>query len=315
MYGIALSVAACLRAGTRADVSWLVSAEGMVEGADRSGAVAFTPGGGRIGSIDQGPIDIKLSDFAGRWDTGRLVDIEISEVDALIAGVPTGGRARCLLVPADALPSRIWEIAVARKSFCLVCEMDDNQVSAIRLYEDDSIATAEEAIRRIWDSGTAGSAMAEGALVSVFRAVPQLVVVGESPIGNALTAIAGVLGWTGRIVGDAGSASGVIASLSALDKVVVAAHDLDLAGAALLAALESQVGYIGSVGSRRMQENRGDWLAYRGVTDLTRVHGPAGLDIGAATPEEVAVAILAEMIGAGGDPAGARAVEPGSPTG
>jgi xanthine dehydrogenase accessory factor len=104
------------------------------------------------------------------------------------------------------------------------------------------------------------------------------------------------LGWKVRVLADAGSAAGVIAALSPADKVVVAAHDLELAGSALLAALESAAGYIGSVGSRRMQENRADWLAYRGVTDLSRVHGPAGLDIGAETPGEIAVSVIAEAI-------------------
>jgi len=63
-----------------------------------------------------------------------------------------------------------------------------------------------------------------------------------------------------------------------------------------MAALDSDVGYIGALGARRMQENRADWLAYRGVTDLSRIHGPAGLDIGAETPAEIAVSILAEAI-------------------
>ena len=56
------------------------------------------------------------------------------------------------------------------------------------------------------------------------------------------------------------------------------------------------MGYIGALGSRRTQQARADWLAYRGVTDLERVHGPAGLDIGANTPAEIAVSILAEAL-------------------
>ena len=60
----------------------------------------------------------------------------------------------------------------------------------------------------------------------------------------------------------------MIAALAALDQLVVISHDDDLAGAALEAALSGPVGYIGGLGSRRTQQSRADWLAYRGVTDL-----------------------------------------------
>ena len=77
---------------------------------------------------------------------------------------------------------------------------------------------------------------------------------------------------------------------------MVASHDQELAGRALAAALDSDVGYIGALGGRRAQQARADWLAYRGYSDLSRIHGPAGLDIGADTPAEIALSILAEAV-------------------
>ena len=146
------------------------------------------------------------------------------------------------------------------------------------------------------DAGASGSTVTEDVITTVFTPVPALVVVGGGPVAEAVSANARLLGWRVQVVADSGAAAGVIAGLSGLDSVVVAAHDLELAGSALRAALGTEVGYIGALGSRRMQESRADWLAYRDVTDLSRVHGPAGLDIGARTPAEIAVAILAEAI-------------------
>ena len=47
---------------------------------------------------------------------------------------------------------------------------------------------------------------------------------------------------------------------------------------------------------RDLEGARADWLAFRGYTDLSRIHGPAGLSIGAKTPAEIAVSILAEAM-------------------
>jgi xanthine dehydrogenase accessory factor len=282
VYGIALSAAACLRAGTRADVAWLVEAHG-IRVDDWSEAVMFTPGGGRVGSLAGGVFDGRLADLAGRGETGRLVEIEIGEAEAVIAGTELGARARLLLVLARTLPAEVWDLAGARLPFTLVASLDDDRVTGFELTTDEE----------------AGPSVTEDRVVSVFRAVPELAVVGGGPVAEALQAMATTLGWKVRVFTDAGSASGVIAGLSRGDKVVIAAHDLELAGAALLAAIDSEAGYIGSVGSRRMQENRADWLAYRGVADLSRVHGPAGLDIGAETPGEIAVSVLAEAISLG----------------
>ncbi len=297
VYGIALSAAACLRAGTRADVAWLVEADGIAV-SDWSDAVMFTPGGGRVATLAGGVFDAQLADLAGRWDNGRLVDVELSDVDALIAGVDAGASARCLIVTAEGLPARVMDLAGARQPFCLVAQLSGDEVIGFELYTPDTLAGADEDVRRRFAEGPGPSMMVDDRVISMFIAVPEIAIVGSSPVVEALTEMAAALGWRTRVVTDVASAAGVIAGLSRADTVVVAAHDLELAGPALLAALESEAGYIGSVGSRRMQETRADWLGYRGVSDLSRVHGPAGLDIGAETPGEIAVSILGEAIAA-----------------
>jgi xanthine dehydrogenase accessory factor len=294
VYGVAITVAACLQSGTRADVAWLV-ATAELPVPDWSDALMLTPGGGRIGSLLGGALDGKLGDLTGRAKGGRLVDVEVTEVDALIAGLEGAGRVRCVLAPAETLPGAVWDLAMARERFCLVIRLDGDEVVGAEVYSEATATDAEPWVREAFARGP-GSVLSEETLVSTFSAVPQMIVVGAGDIAEALVALAGVIGWQPRLVGDLSVVSGLITPLSARDKVVVAAHDLELAGAALAAALESRAGYIGSLGSRKMQEDRADWLAYRGVTDLARVHGPAGLDIGAGSPGEIAVAIAAEAI-------------------
>jgi xanthine dehydrogenase accessory factor len=295
VYGIAMSVLACLRAGTRADVAWLVEVDGIRVG-DWSDVVMFTPGGGRVGSLGGGHFDGQLADSSGRRDAGRLVEVELSEVDALIAGIQAGARGRCLIVPADVLPPEVWELASERLPFCLVADLEGADVTGFELITMEAIGDADEEVRQRFASGAGSTLTGDGRIVSVFRAVPELAIVGRGPVAEAIAEMASMVGWRTRSVTEASSALGVIAGLSPADKVVVAAHDLELAGAALMAALESEAGYVGSVGSRRMQETRADWLRYRGVDDLSRIHGPAGIDIGAETPGEIAVSVMAEAI-------------------
>jgi xanthine dehydrogenase accessory factor len=74
-------------------------------------------------------------------------------------------------------------------------------------------------------------------------------------------------------------------------------HDPKLDEPALDAALRSEAFYVGALGSRRSHAARCRRLRERGLSaaDLARVHGPIGLDIGALSPAEIAVSILAEI--------------------
>lgn len=116
---------------------------------------------------------------------------------------------------------------------------------------------------------------------------PVLYVAGASPTAEALAALAGTLGFAVARDTEGGSPAGAVA-------VVVASHGGD-EPTAVRAALDAGVGYVGLVCSRR----RGEALLAElglGEPDLPRVHPHAGLDIGARTPPEVALAILADVV-------------------
>ncbi len=85
--------------------------------------------------------------------------------------------------------------------------------------------------------------------------------------------------------------------LDARAAVVTLTHDPKLDDPALLAALDSPVFYIGSLGSRRTHAKRVQRLREHGVGEdaIARIHAPVGLDIGARSPGEIAVSILAQV--------------------
>jgi len=161
----------------------------------------------------------------------------------------------------------------------------------------------------------------------VYGRPPRLVVVGAVDTGEALCAGARALGWHTVCVDARArfatpervpSAEEIVVAWPdeafaklALDRdtaVVVLTHDDKFDVPALAAALRSDAFYVGALGSRVAQANRRDRLLEAGLTleELAGLHGPAGLDIGAESPAETAVSILAEALavlsGRGGGP-------------
>lgn len=295
MYDVVLPVTACLRAGTRVDVAWAVEVSGLA-GRDPGGALVLTPGGGRIGSVLGGAATDQLADVATRAGRGRLVSVTVSDLEAQVAGLARGGTARCLVVPGDALPADLWPRLADREAVCLVSRLDGDDVVETSLFTADDIAAAGDEAERMFARGASDATVSGDAVVTVLFPVPKLVVVGGGPIAQAIAEAARPLGWNTAVGTDPATATGLIAGLAALDMVVVAAHDVEVAGPALEAALATDVGYIAGLGAPHMQQLRADWLAMRGASGAERVHGPAGLDIGARTPAEVAVSVLAEAL-------------------
>jgi xanthine/CO dehydrogenase XdhC/CoxF family maturation factor len=122
-----------------------------------------------------------------------------------------------------------------------------------------------------------------------------LLVVGDGPVSEALVPLAEQLGWRTTVVA---TLPEVAAALPSARAVVVTSHDDDVDAAAIGAALDAGVEYLGAMGSRGRQARRREWLLAHGVAEdrLAEIRGPAGLDIGADTPAEIALSILAELV-------------------
>ena len=101
-----------------------------------------------------------------------------------------------------------------------------------------------------------------------------------------------VVDWPNRLLDRIGG------ELGPRDAICVLTHDHKFDVPAVVAALRTKVGYLGAMGSRRTSADREARLRAEGVgdDDLARLMAPIGLDIGARTPEETAVAVCAEII-------------------
>jgi xanthine dehydrogenase accessory factor len=124
--------------------------------------------------------------------------------------------------------------------------------------------------------------------------VPHLVIVGDSPMARTLASLAGALGWRIDLIrGPDFTPEGA----DGRSMVVVATQGHDDEDV-LERAVAARPAYLGLVGSRRRGATVLGYLADRGVPQdqLDRVRVPAGLDLGRTTHQEIAVAILAELV-------------------
>jgi len=151
----------------------------------------------------------------------------------------------------------------------------------------------------------------------VYAPPPRLLVFGAIDTAEALCGSARALGWR-TIVADARARFATAARLPSADEIVVAwpeealqrvqpdhstavvvlTHDDKFDIPALKGTLETEAFYVGALGSRRNQARRRERLLEAGVPEdaLERISGPCGLDIGASTPGETALSILAEIL-------------------
>ncbi|MEP6624204.1 MAG: XdhC/CoxI family protein, partial [Acidimicrobiia bacterium] len=157
-----------------------------------------------------------------------------------------------------------------------------------------------------------------GVFIESFAASPRMIIFGAVDFTAALARVAKVLGYhvtvcdaravfatparfpmADAVVNDWPDRHlDAVEALGPRDAVCVLTHDAKFDVPAIVAALATDVGYLGAMGSRRTHDARMARLREEGVDDtaLARVMAPIGLDIGSRTPEETAISICAEII-------------------
>ena len=230
----------------------------------------------------------------------RLVTYGITDEMAFGVGLPCGGEIDVFVEPYRDDDGDVVLIVVAGDEI------------GEKLHDPD----LEQAARR---RGRSHVFEHEGRTVFADVSVPppRLFVYGAADTAEALCAAAKLLGWR-TIVADARPRFATAERIPSADEllvlwpdealaqvapdaataVVVLTHDDKFDLPLVRGALATEAFYLGWLGSRRNQERRRGLLLEEGVAeeDLARVSGPAGLDLGAGSPEETAVSILAEIL-------------------
>lgn len=207
----------------------------------------------------------------------------------------------------------------ARRAAVLVTDLGDGRDRVVR--EGDTVAgELGAAIERAFRTGLSGSVEAEGRTFFLNAHLPQprLVVIGAVHISQALAPMARIAGYPLEII-DPRTAfatpdrfpdvplhaewpQDVLARqpLDGYTALAAVTHDPKIDDFALKAALDARCFYIGALGSRKTHAKRVERLLAlgAGAEDIARIHAPIGVDIGAASPAEIAVAVLAEVIDA-----------------
>jgi xanthine dehydrogenase accessory factor len=196
-----------------------------------------------------------------------------------------------------------------------------------RSVERDALGQLDEGVSRIRRYGAGGEVMGADLAVYIqaFARAPRMVIFGAIDYSAETAKVASDVGYEVTICDArepfvssprfAAHAEVVVdwpdrymegRRLGPRDVVLVFTHDPKFDEPALVAALGSGAGYVGALGSRRTHRDRVERLREAGLDEheIERIHAPCGLDLGARTPSETAVSILAEVIAVRADRSG-----------
>lgn len=282
--------------------------------------------GNFAGSVSGGCVEAEVVLYGTEiHDENDVVSHEIffgvQDEDAWEVGLACGGSITVRVERLDAdLVTKVMRLRKDRIAFALVDGYDSNAKSIYKEGEaaDGHPAGFEEVVAVALRTDEPGTVELDGKrmFVEPFNPSPRLVIVGAVHIAQALVGFADKVGFEPHVVDPRDSWAsderfpGVTMhrewpeeafagiGIDARTAVVSLTHDPKIDDPALVAALASPARYVGALGSKRTHGKRVERLREDGVKvkDIKRIDAPVGLDIGAASPSEIALSIMAQVV-------------------
>jgi xanthine dehydrogenase accessory factor len=302
--------------GVRAATATVVETERSAP-RDPGAVLAVSERGDVAGSVTGGCVEPAVYEEAREVLAGegpRLRTYGIADEEAFEIGLPCGGTVHIFVDELDpGLVGPLAEAIEAERPVALAVPVSGPDIGTKRLVTPESGPDEARAMLARGETGLVGDLF-----VSSFAPRPQMYVFGAVDHAAAVARIGRFLGYRVTVC-DARSRFVTPERFPDVDQlvvdwpdrflesaptdertaIIVLTHDHKFDVPLLKAALRTPAAYIGAMGSRRTTEAREARLSEEGVSDeeLARIRAPIGLRIGARSPEEVAVAIAAELIG------------------
>jgi xanthine dehydrogenase accessory factor len=280
--------------------------EGLVLAAD----------GTRFGRLLHGVLDLDVAFLSDKLLRGSrdafTAGLWVCDQRAVESGFVCGGGVELLVQRLETVPAALWRAVEAGRPATVVTVCSGAAAGATAVVDDAGL----HGDQRLADLGldkllarNAGLVVSSARQQTIFTAgedllveviVPKinLVVVGGGELSRALCNQGELVGWSVRKVDGLETALDAIDRLGPNDIVLVRTHMPSLDTPVLAKALRQGVGFVGAVGSHHTQARRAARLRAERVPDewVANIHAPVGLDLGAASPAETAVAVVAEVL-------------------
>ncbi|WP_354003996.1 XdhC family protein [Pseudotabrizicola algicola] len=245
----------------------------------------------------------------------RLLTYGVSDDSAFAVGLACGGTIRVLVEPVGEGAARLAPSLLAALVAARATRQARGYAISLESWERRLIEPGEDPAVDVRLRSDKSGVEADGRFIAVHNPPLRLIVVGAVHIAQPLLVMARSCGYAPSLI-DPRAAFGsaerfpgeeiseawpdeAMAALApdARTAVVTLTHDSKLDDPAIMAALDSPCFYLGCLGSTRTHAKRLARLRAAGVAEeaLARIHAPVGLDIGAKTPAEIALSVLAQI--------------------